>query len=44
MHNKRDDCWLIIHGKVYDVSAFLREHPGGEDIIIDLAGGVEMKI
>lgn len=28
-HNKPDDCWVIIHGKVYDVTGFLGEHPGG---------------
>ncbi|KAK9511466.1 hypothetical protein O3M35_000115 [Rhynocoris fuscipes] len=31
--------WLIIHGKVYDVSKFLDEHPGGEEILMSLAGG-----
>ena len=28
-HNKCDDCWVIIHGKVYDVTDFLESHPGG---------------
>ncbi len=23
-------CYLLIHGKVYDVTPFLDEHPGGE--------------
>ena len=27
-HNKREDCWVIIHGKAYDVTDFLPEHPG----------------
>ena len=26
-HRRRRDCWLLIDGKVYDVSNF--EHPGG---------------
>jgi len=28
-HNKREDCWLLIDGKVYDVSPFIKlgEHP-----------------
>ncbi|EGG15683.1 cytochrome b5 domain-containing protein [Cavenderia fasciculata] len=36
-HNKRDDCWLLINGKVYNVSSFIEEHPGG-DIILAGAG------
>lgn len=28
-HNVEDDCWLLIHGKVYDVTQYLSEHPGG---------------
>ncbi|CAG8453848.1 12051_t:CDS:1 [Acaulospora morrowiae] len=37
-HNKREDCWVIIHGKVYDLTKFLPEHPGGERIILKQAG------
>jgi cytochrome b involved in lipid metabolism len=37
-HCKEDDCWIIINGKVYNVSAFLSEHPGGPEIILDQAG------
>jgi hypothetical protein len=29
-HNSFDDCWVVIHGKVYDVTPFLNEHPGGK--------------
>ncbi|KAJ0979677.1 hypothetical protein J5N97_015151 [Dioscorea zingiberensis] len=28
------DCWLVIHGKVYDVTTFLEDHPGGEDVLL----------
>lgn len=31
-HNKPNDCWMIIKGKVYDVSNF-DDHPGGTMII-----------
>jgi hypothetical protein len=31
-HNTRDDIWFAIHGKVYDVTGFLDEHPGGEEV------------
>lgn len=37
-HNTKTDCWVIIHGKAYDVSDFLHEHPGGSGIILKYAG------
>ena len=32
-HNKADDAWLIIDGKVYDVTDFVEDHPGGDSIL-----------
>ena len=32
-HNSADDCWLLINGKVYNVTGFINSHPGGEAII-----------
>lgn len=26
-HDKQDDCWMAIEGKVYDFSAYLPSHP-----------------
>ena len=37
-HKDRNSCWLVIHNKVYDVTKFLEEHPGGEEVIIDVGG------
>jgi L-lactate dehydrogenase (cytochrome) len=37
-HNSAKSCWVIIHGKVYDVTEFLPEHPGGQRIILKYAG------
>ncbi|CAO3620244.1 unnamed protein product [Cunninghamella echinulata] len=37
-HNKKDDLWIVIHGKVYDLTSFLPEHPGGQKIILKYAG------
>ncbi|KAF3703890.1 Cytochrome b5 [Channa argus] len=31
--------WIIIHNKVYDVTKFLEEHPGGEEVLREQAGG-----
>lgn len=37
-HNNKDSCWVVIHGKAYDVTEFLPEHPGGTKIILKYAG------
>eukprot|EP00486_Rosalina_sp_Unknown_P003354 CAMPEP_0201564332 /NCGR_PEP_ID=MMETSP0190_2-20130828/2550_1 /ASSEMBLY_ACC=CAM_ASM_000263 /TAXON_ID=37353 /ORGANISM="Rosalina sp." /LENGTH=86 /DNA_ID=CAMNT_0047980367 /DNA_START=95 /DNA_END=355 /DNA_ORIENTATION=+ len=37
-HNKEDDCWIVIRGKVYDVTEFIEEHPGGEGVLIAYGG------
>uniref|UniRef100_A0A8C2S3V6 Cytochrome b5 n=1 Tax=Capra hircus TaxID=9925 RepID=A0A8C2S3V6_CAPHI len=37
--NSSKDIWLVIHGRVYDVSRFLDEHPGGEEVLMEQAGG-----
>ncbi|KAH8116118.1 fatty acid-2 hydroxylase [Phellopilus nigrolimitatus] len=37
-HNSRSSCWVARNGKVYDVSGFLADHPGGDDLILDHAG------
>ncbi|KIM82585.1 hypothetical protein PILCRDRAFT_820450 [Piloderma croceum F 1598] len=38
IHNSRESCWIIVHGKVYDVTEFLDDHPGGSKIILKYAG------
>ncbi|KAF1761017.1 hypothetical protein GCK72_009270 [Caenorhabditis remanei] len=37
-HSDEESCWIIIHGKVYDVTKFLEEHPGGAEVITQMAG------
>lgn len=32
-HNTKDSLWLIVHGKVYDLTEFAPDHPGGAGII-----------
>uniref|UniRef100_W5M9A7 Cytochrome b5 type B n=2 Tax=Lepisosteus oculatus TaxID=7918 RepID=W5M9A7_LEPOC len=38
-HNMSRDTWLVIHDKVYDITRFLEEHPGGEEVLLEQAGG-----
>lgn len=37
-HCSRDDCWVVVHGNVYDVSAFVPRHPGGSLIHVKAGG------
>ncbi|CAK7318581.1 Cytochrome b5 type B [Vulpes lagopus] len=36
--NSLKEIWLVIHGRVYDVTDFLKEHPGGEEVLLEQAG------
>ncbi|XP_069757396.1 cytochrome b5 type B [Narcine bancroftii] len=38
-HNRSKSMWLVIHDKVFDVTKFLEEHPGGEEVLFEQAGG-----
>ncbi|XP_066980371.1 cytochrome b5-like isoform X1 [Macrobrachium rosenbergii] len=38
-HNTSESCYMVIHDKVYDVTKFLDEHPGGEEVLLEQAGG-----
>ena len=37
-HNTVASVWVAIHGKAYDVTAFLAEHPGGDEVLMEVAG------
>ena len=37
-HNTPDDLWVVIAGKVYDLTDFAAEHPGGEGVVLEQAG------
>ena len=38
-HTTRESCWVLLHGKVYDFTHFLDEHPAGAEAILRQAGG-----
>lgn len=33
-HNTTTDTWLIVDGKVYDVTDFVPDHPGGTESVL----------
>mmetsp|Transcript_26554 Transcript_26554/g.43481 ORF Transcript_26554/g.43481 Transcript_26554/m.43481 type:complete len:124 (+) Transcript_26554:218-589(+) len=37
-HSSKSDCWVIVKGKVYNVTEFLSVHPGGAGVILAQAG------
>lgn len=37
-HNSEQDAWIVIYGKVFDVTEWQHDHPGGDDILIRNAG------
>eukprot|EP00397_Hematodinium_sp_SG-2012_P006876 GEMP01006913.1.p1 GENE.GEMP01006913.1~~GEMP01006913.1.p1 ORF type:complete len:517 (+),score=101.14 GEMP01006913.1:120-1670(+) len=38
LHNKPDDLWLMIDGKVFDVTKFQKLHPGGAQLLQQYGG------
>uniref|UniRef100_A0A6M2F4Y2 Cytochrome b5 heme-binding domain-containing protein n=1 Tax=Populus davidiana TaxID=266767 RepID=A0A6M2F4Y2_9ROSI len=37
-HNSPKDCWLVVEGRVYDVTKFLEDHPGGDEVLLSATG------
>mmetsp|Transcript_106316 Transcript_106316/g.280476 ORF Transcript_106316/g.280476 Transcript_106316/m.280476 type:complete len:516 (+) Transcript_106316:81-1628(+) len=37
-HNTKEDCWVVLYGKAYDLGKFAKVHPGGAKLIFDCAG------
>lgn len=37
-HNNREDLWIIISGKIYDVTGWLPDHPGGTRPLLQNGG------
>ncbi|PNS15048.1 hypothetical protein CAC42_2277 [Sphaceloma murrayae] len=37
-HNTKKDLYVVVHDKVYNASSFVDEHPGGEEVLLDVGG------
>ncbi|ROT35063.1 cytochrome b5, partial [Sodiomyces alkalinus F11] len=37
-HNTKEDLWVAVQGKVYQLSDFVTDHPGGIDVLLECAG------
>lgn len=37
-HKSNRDCWVVVYGRVLNVTKFLEEHPGGDDVLLEVAG------
>jgi len=37
-HSSKKDLYMVIHDKVYDTTGFVDEHPGGEEVLLDVGG------
>lgn len=37
-HNSLSDCWIVVNGRVYDITRYIPMHPGGSGIIEPYCG------
>jgi cytochrome b involved in lipid metabolism len=37
-HNTPESCWIVINGKVLDVTKWLANHPGGKSVLLSVGG------
>jgi 4-hydroxysphinganine ceramide fatty acyl 2-hydroxylase len=38
LQKKLGNCWITRKGRVYDVTKFVQDHPGGDDLITQFSG------
>lgn len=38
LQRKQGQCWIVRKGRVYNVTEFVNDHPGGDDLITQFAG------
>ncbi|KAI4389517.1 hypothetical protein MLD38_001734 [Melastoma candidum] len=41
--SSQNDCWLVIDGRVLNITKFLEEHPGGDVVLLEVAGNDSSK-
>ncbi|KAI9759350.1 MAG: hypothetical protein M4579_002408 [Chaenotheca gracillima] len=37
-HTAKKDLFIVVHDKVYNATTFVDEHPGGEEVLLDVGG------
>ncbi|MEK9179046.1 MAG: cytochrome b5-like heme/steroid binding domain-containing protein, partial [Patescibacteria group bacterium] len=37
-HVDAESCWTIVNGSIYDLTAWVSQHPGGEEKILSICG------
>lgn len=37
-HANKKDLYVVIHDKIYNATSFIDEHPGGEEVLLDVGG------
>jgi delta8-fatty-acid desaturase len=37
-HNTKDDCWIVVDERAYDITRFVSKHPGGVGPVLNMAG------
>ena len=37
-HNRPDDAWMVLSGRVYNIGPYMPFHPGGAQILLSVAG------
>ncbi|TID20804.1 gb [Venturia nashicola] len=37
-HSSKKDLFMVVHDKVYNATSFVDEHPGGEEVLLDVGG------
>merc|ERR1719247_3954369 len=37
-HTTKESAWVVLHDKIYDLTQFLDDHPGGHEVVLKWAG------
>ena len=37
-HNTEEDAWMAVDGMVYEITYYIRIHPGGRDVLLEHLG------